>query len=289
MELTRRRTLSILSFAASTPSLASAWAKSAFWETKPYAEWSEKEVREVMMKSPWSKEVAADFKGGGMRPGGGGMGGGGGGRRGGGGGGGGMGGMGGGGGMGGMGGGGGGGADMGGGGGAGGGMGGMGGGGGGGGGAPAMPQFKALVRWETATPVREAGKRQWPAAVSGNYLISVSGLPNMMRGGGGGGGGPEGKQQQAQMDPEQRRQMMTERLKQATRLERKGKDPIGPAEVQVGSAQDGTSVMMFLFPKTSQPIEAADKEVVFITQMGPLEVKAKFALKDMVVKGKLEL
>ncbi len=46
---------------------------------------------------------------------------------------------------------------------------------------------------------------------------------------------------------------------------------------------------MFLFPKGSQPIEAADKEVTFITAMGPLGVKAKFALKDLMVKGQLEL
>lgn len=83
--------------------------------------------------------------------------------------------------------------------------------------------------------------------------------------------------------------MMQERLKESTRLERKGKDPIAPDQVQVGQAPDGTSIMMFLFPKTSQPIEAADKEVTFITQMGPLGVKAKFQLKDMMVKGQLEL
>jgi hypothetical protein len=47
--------------------------------------------------------------------------------------------------------------------------------------------------------------------------------------------------------------------------------------------------MMFLFPKGSQPIEASDKEVTFITQLGPLGVKAKFPLKEMMVKGQLEL
>lgn len=167
--------------------------------------------------------------------------------------------------------------------------GGMGGGPPGGGGPPAMPQFKALVRWETAAPVIQAGKRKWPASVEGHYLISVSGLPNMMGRGPGGGGPPEQMKQQPQMDPEQRRQMMAERLKESTRLERKGKDPIAPDQVQVGTAQDGTAITMFLFPKASQPIEVGDKEVVFLTRMGPLEVKAKFALKDMMVKGQLEL
>ena len=83
--------------------------------------------------------------------------------------------------------------------------------------------------------------------------------------------------------------MMEERLKDSTHLERKGKDPIAPAQVETGQAADGSSIMMFLFPKGSQPIEANDKEVVFVTQMGPMGVKAKFVLKDMVVNGKLEL
>lgn len=167
--------------------------------------------------------------------------------------------------------------------------------GGPGGGAPSMPQFKALVRWETAGPVLQAGKRKLPDSAAGHYLVSVSGLP-MMGGGGGRGMRPPQQQFQAgaqgppgQMDPQERQRMMQERLKESTRLERKGKDPIGPDQVQVGQAPDGTSIMMFMFPKASQPIEAADKEVIFITQMGPLGVKAKFLLKDMMVKGQLEL
>ena len=82
---------------------------------------------------------------------------------------------------------------------------------------------------------------------------------------------------------------MQERLKDATRLERKGKDPIAPAAVEIGQASDGRSVLMFLFPKGSQPIEAGDKEVIFVTALGAMGVKAKFPLKDMMVKGQLEL
>ncbi len=91
------------------------------------------------------------------------------------------------------------------------------------------------------------------------------------------------------MDPEERRRVMQERLKDATRLERKGKDPIGPDRVETGQSSDGTARMIFLFPKTSQPIEPGDKEVTFVTQMGPLGVKAKFVLKEMMVKGQLAL
>ena len=288
--LSRRSTLSLTALlAAPRPGLA--WAKAPqFWEAKPAADWSENEIKELMTKSPWAKQVTAEFKGGGgPSMGGMGGGGGGGGRRGGGGGGGGMGG----------GGGAGGGGDMG-----GGGMSGGGGGGGGaGGGMPSMPQIKATIRWETAAPIIQAGQRKWPASVAGHYLISVSGLPMPGSAGGGRGGGggrgpqqpqqfqasPTAQQPPPQMDPQQRARMMGERLKESSHLDRKGKDPIAPAHVEIAQARDGSSVIMLLFPKGSQPIEAADKEVTFITAMGMLGVKAKFALKDMMVKGQLEL
>ena len=277
--LSRRSTLSLTALLAGTR-LGLAWAKAQFWEVKPPADWSENEIKELMTKSPWAKQVTAEFKGGGgPSMGGMGGGGGGGGRRGGGGGGGG--GMGGGGGL------GGGGGDMG---------GGGGGGGMGGGGMPSMPQIKAMIRWETAAPIIQAGQRKWPASVAGHYLISVTGLPMPGAGGGRGGRGPQQPQQfqasQApppQMDPQQRARLAVERLKESSHLDRKGKDPIAPAQIEIGQARDGSSVLMFLFPKGSQPIEAADKEVTFITAMGPLGVKAKFALKDMMVKAQLEL
>lgn len=62
-----------------------------FWKTKPYTEWTEKEIKRVLTNSPWAKEVSAPMPGGsgGGAGGGGGRGGG---RKGGGGGGGGMGG-----------------------------------------------------------------------------------------------------------------------------------------------------------------------------------------------------
>jgi hypothetical protein len=56
--------------------------------------------------------------------------------------------------------------------------------------------------------------------------------------------------------------------------------------VQVAQAQ---RLMLFLFPYTTQPIKPEDKEVTFLTKMGPMELKVKFALKDMMYKGQLTL
>ena len=229
-----------------------------------------------MTKSPWAKDTTLSMgEGGTMRPG---LGGGGGGRggRGGGGGGGGMGG--GGGGMGGgggdMGAGGGGGGDIGGGGG-----GGMGG-GGGGGGMPQAPQMpKASVRWESASAFRDAMKKlhaegATQADVEGFYVITVTGLKIGM----GRGGNSASVEQLARA---------RERLKELTKLTRKGKDPIGAAKVEGTPSAEGTT-LRFYFPR-SEPIDVEDKEVVFETKMGPMELKTKFALKDMVIDGKLAL
>lgn len=224
-----------------------------------------------MTKSPWAKETTlAMAEGGAMRPS---LGGGGGGRGGRGGG-----GMGGGGGdMGGGGGGGigGGGGDLGG----GGGGGGMGA-GGGGGGMPQVPQLpKASVRWESASAYRDAMKKlnaegATQADIEGFYVITVTGLKIGM----GRGGNSASVEQLARA---------RERLKEVTKLTRKGKDPIGAAKVEGTPSTDGTT-LRFYFPR-SEPINVEDKEVVFETRMGPMELKTKFPLKDMVIDGKLAL
>jgi hypothetical protein len=263
-----------------------------FWQDKPASEWSDKDARRLETKSPWAKETTATFgempqgEGGPMRrrnpgagggmggPGGGGMGGPGGGGMGGPGGGG-MGGPGGGG-MGGPGGGGMGGP----------GGGGMGGPGGGMGGGPDGGGFEAPkvnVRWESATPMMEAAsKLESPLAKSlaewskDYYVVTVTGMPMMRR-------RPEGA---PSPDPARMKQM-SDRLRGMTALKRKGKDDVAPERVETVQGADGM-VMAFLFARTAG-VAAEDKEVSFETAFGPMQVKSKFVLKEMQVKGKLEL
>ncbi len=152
-------------------------------------------------------------------------------------------------------------------------------GGGGGmeGGMQARPEVKALVRWESAHPIRDAVKKELPKQLGDAYVISVSGLRV------GGGRGPE-----AGAEGNERRQQMAEVLKGATHLERKGSDPIAPSQVQSGQIATGP-ISYFVFPRGSQPIQESDKEVTFHIKMERVEVKAKFALKDMMYKGELAL
>jgi hypothetical protein len=72
-------------------------------------------------------------------------------------------------------------------------------------------------------------------------------------------------------------------LREYTRLERKGDSPIYLARTESTSLG-----IRFCFSRL-EPITAANKEIAFSTKMGPLEMKAKFPLKDMLYRGMLEL
>ena len=243
------------------------WA-GGFWDKKGYTDWSEKDVKKMLNSSPWAKQVSITM-GGGM---GGGMGGRGGGGRGGGGYGGGGGGL-------------GGGA---GGGGAGGGLGGGGGGtrmpggGGYGGGAPGgtvRPSTMLVVRWSSSLPVKQAmvkfrfgpevetaqEAQDILARAETHYVVSVSGLPARMA----------------------RMAENPERIQQSAFLVRKKKPDLGAEHVQV-SPMEGSVDLHLMFPRT-EAITLEDKNVEFKLALGPMDVKKKFKLKDMVFNGNLEL
>ena len=248
------------------------------WQQKSPADWSEKDCSKLVAKSPWAKDTAVTL--GAMGGAGGGMGGGGGrGGRGGGGGGGGMAG-------------GGGGADTGGGGGA-----GIGGGGGGGGGArgggggggemggqaPDVPHV--VVRWDSAVPMREAMKKVSVSKsvadedVKAFYIVAVEGV----RLGRPGAAKPAGASEPKMLAPEQQ-----DRLQGVTSLTAKNKDGIKPAKIDGMTNEDGKLTFRFYFPRSAD-FSLDDKEVVFQTRVGPMELKQKFVLKDMTFDGKLAL
>jgi len=129
------------------------------------------------------------------------------------------------------------------------------------------------VRWDSALPIRLASKNS-PEGVAEFYLIFVSGLPM--------GGRSRGSREAP--DP----RTITEGLKDKTSLQRKGKDPIFPDRVEMiqNSDQEG---ILFTFARHPDSIALTDKDVTFVTTMGPLRIKAKFTLKDMTYQGRLEL
>ena len=183
-----------------------------FWKSKPYTEWTEKELKKMLTNSPWAKDVAAGMQGmgGGMAP------------------------------------------------------------------APT-----AKVRWQTALPVKQAlvkmkfgaeaatstQAQQLLASVDTFYLIVMEGLPQRI----------------AQMGGAR----LQENLKKSTMLKRGDKPPILPTQIEVGVA-DKLVLIYYAFPKTDA-IVLEDKEVEFVSKVGPMEFKKKFKLADMVMDGKLTL
>ena len=290
--LTRRDALRIaLGFPAISAAVP-AWAFSSkeFWESKPSSEWNADEVDRMLTKSPWAKEASVDYNGG---PGGFGGNGGGTGRS--------RGGMGypGGGGIGFPGGGsrggypGGGGTGY-----PGGGTGYPGGGGtgypSGGAGGPGRGtprdegrrQFAATVRWESALPIQEAlrigaGDEKPNPDFTKFYVIALIGDLPMV-------GGRRRRSTDASEDDDKSAQndRRMEMYKQYTRLERKG-SPVPLEKVEDGSRTGSKGPGTYFYFSRQDDISMDDKQVSFTTKLGPMEIKAKFTLKDMLYHGKL--
>jgi len=149
-----------------------------------------------------------------------------------------------------------------------------------------MPlSYRATVRWESAKPIRDALKSPLPQELAGDYVISVSGVPILARG------------RQRTDDGENEATIskglsteVLERIKDLTYLEPKGKTPAQPAVVLKGQITSaGMPTLLFGFPREVMPITADDEQVTFTTKLGPIEVRAKFVLKDMMYHKELAL
>jgi hypothetical protein len=125
--------------------------------------------------------------------------------------------------------------------------------------------YKAIVRWQSALPIREALKEKSFPGAAESYIIAVVG-------------------DLAMADPDAddaQRASRLDMLQQYTKLERHG-GPLPLTNVET-IKKLGT---LFYFPR-SEPIK--DGQVTFTTKLGPVEVKCKFPVKEMMYRGKLEL
>jgi hypothetical protein len=236
---------------------ASSWfrlyaGESEFWNKKDPSQWSSEEIEKLKTRSPWAKPVSVSLRQSGSGTNGGGTAypGGGGGYPGG----------------------------------------GMGGGGmgrgrrGGGMGGPPAVQYHGVVRWVSAKPVQEALKSPVPEGLVNAYVISVSGIPIMT--------GDRQHTDDSDSDSTGAKGPsadVLDRIKNLTYLEPKGKAPAQPGTVQSGSAGFESNVLLFGFSHDVLQLTAEDKEVGFTTQLGKLEVKTKFNLKEMTYRKELAL
>ncbi|MFZ0594410.1 MAG: hypothetical protein WAM39_28405, partial [Bryobacteraceae bacterium] len=153
-----------------------------------------------------------------------------------------------------------------------------------GGGYPRNQQSTTVtVRWESALPVRLAeaktsGSATDPAVMKplNEYVIVVLGLPKS-------GLGSQGPTAGSGDDSEELR--LADRLKAMTVLSF-GHEQLNPTKVELDQGRDARAI--FHFDK-SEPITLENKNAEFRITAERMELRKKFALKDMEYQGKLEL
>ena len=127
--------------------------------------------------------------------------------------------------------------------------------------------WKAIVRWESALPVREALKAAPSPDVEKFYVLNMVGdVPSV------GATPDEG----------------FETLKQVTKLEHKG-DAILLSRVAVAPKTAHSLAGTLFYFSRDLALQTKDNQATFSTKLGPIDVKCKFTLKDMVYRGNLEL
>lgn len=141
---------------------------------------------------------------------------------------------------------------------------------------PGSPvQFRVTARWETAKPVRLAGRPELPELAGQFYVIRLHGLPLM----------PPPKVKPGEVAPNPNEGML-EAIRQGSRLERKDKPGIRCSHLFVGSGGLASDVLLF-FPR--EPITVADKLVTVESRFSAFHLSIKFPLKDMLYEGELAL
>jgi hypothetical protein len=148
-----------------------------------------------------------------------------------------------------------------------------------------MPsQFKSVVRWESGLPVRLARKTATlPDKGAGQYILSISRLPlEFIEQTSSNGTISHGRE--AGLD----KTALAERVTKGTTLQRLGKDSIAANHAEWVESDFSPRVVIF-FPLGAKPIQMDDREVDLVSEFGGLVVRAKFSLKEMIYRNKLEL
>jgi hypothetical protein len=150
------------------------------------------------------------------------------------------------------------------------------------------PTIPVMVRWDSARPVRAALlKSHAPelldtantiAQPDKDYVITVQGLAPAHK-------APDPDDDHADAAVPFDLKSVRLAFLNSARLLRSGKKPLAPEDVHL---DETTGTLQIFFPKTD-PITLSDKVVLFRTTFGTLKVVQGFRLKDMTLKGQLEL
>ena len=160
-----------------------------------------------------------------------------------------------------------------------------------------VPSLQVTIRWDSASPVRQAllrspttpnatgatGSSNLETNSEKSYIVTVIGLVPARAYQAAGQSQTQSNTDSA-AEPQNPRQML-ESLKNTSRLIPRGKRAIAPDDVKL----DASTGLIHLFFPRNQPITLADKEITFAIRFGSMSVEKRFRLKDMTYKGKLEL
>jgi hypothetical protein len=146
-------------------------------------------------------------------------------------------------------------------------------------------EYRGVLRWASAKPMQEALKTPLPEAFANHFVLSLSGIPLL------------GERRQRAPDDDAGATVsksatddLLDRIRDLTYLEPKGKSPAQPGLVQRGSSKYAdASTLLFGFSHEVLQLSLDDKDVTFTTEIGKLQVKAKFNLKDMMYREELAL
>jgi len=151
--------------------------------------------------------------------------------------------------------------------------------------AAGMPELAGpltvIVRWHSALPVKQAlirAKFGDEAATSREaveflardetaYIVGVSGVP-------------------AHLAPADAAQLRANAF-----LRRKGRPPLSAADAQVAPGENSVHLLLF-FPRSQDSAHAitpADGQIEVQLQLGPLNIRRSFKLKDMIYEGRLAM
>ena len=131
-------------------------------------------------------------------------------------------------------------------------------------------RWEAIVRWESATPIREAMKAGPNPDLADNYILNMVGdIPTIG----------------ATDDDPSARESAFEMWKAYTKLEHQG-DPLTLNKVELAPKTALSPAGTLFYFSRVLPLKPEDKQATFSTKMGPIEVKCKFSLKEMVYHGR---
>jgi len=144
------------------------------------------------------------------------------------------------------------------------------------------------VRWESAQPILDALGIPLPADFRDRYVLSVSGLPlGVMDRRKRGNAPPDLSADPQENTPAGRQRRMIEQLQLSSTLEARGREPEQPGVVRAVPRTPGS--YLFGFSRELLPLTANDREVQFTLRTALMSVRAKFEPKEMLYHGKLAL